>query len=98
MVRAESAALAELGDRQTSERTFQRKRTRRTFHDVAYGGLELGDVRRGRTEPHGHGRRAIHVLSALSEDQPEGGVRKHVLDRGLCAEDVRSRWFARRPV
>ena len=84
----------EFGDRQTPEGPFQRQRTGRPLHDVAYGGVDLGAVRRGRAEPHGHDRRAVHVLPALSEDQSEGCLRKHVLDGRVCVENDRSRQFA----
>ena len=74
---------------------------RRQIHDGPFRVGHLGDVRRGHAEPHGHHRRAVHVLRPLREDQPQGRLRQHVHRRRLGAQDERPRRLrqcARRPV
>ena len=78
LVGAESAPDAQLGDRQAPEGARQCKRPARQIHDGALRVGHLGAVRRGRREPHGHRRRAVHVLRPLRQDQQEGRVRQHL--------------------
>jgi len=62
LVGAKSAAVAQLRDRQARQGPRQRQRSRRQIHDVAPCRLDMGDVRRRCSEPHGHDCRAVHVL------------------------------------
>ena len=50
-------------------------------HHVA---SDLGDVRRGHREPHGHDRRAVHVLRALCQDQPPGAFGSSFITAGFA--------------
>ena len=75
----------------------QFERPPRQIHDGAFRLRHLGDVRRGRREPHGHDRRAVHVLRPLRQDQPQGRLRQHLHRRRHRAQDQRPRRLRQRP-
>ena len=89
LVGAESAAAAQFGDRQASERACQQEPAGRQIHDDASHRRHLGAVRRGHHAAHGHGRRAIHVLRPLQQDELSGRVRQLLYRRRCGDEDQR---------
>src|SRR5499427_405718 len=88
---AEPAPHAQLEHRQASQGLGQLKRPARQIHDGALCLRHLGVVRRRRREPHGYDRRAIHVLRALCQGEPQGGFRQHLHRRRHGFENERSR-------
>ncbi len=65
-------------DRQAPEGPVQQQRTGRQVSDVPPDVDRLGDVRRGRAEPHGHRRLSIHVVRALRQDHCQERLRQHL--------------------
>ncbi len=68
----------QLRDRQAPEGSCEPQRAGRQISDVPPDLDGVGDVRRGRPEPHGHRRLSIHVVRALRQEARQEGLRQHL--------------------